>query len=113
MYDLKLGKMLTSSHCAVVVLCALAAYVGITVMNHGEIIAQDTSTSITCNGLEPCEKTECVDGNCETTATNSSNISSRTGGGGVGGSESDESGSDTHKSIADLIKERLRMRGGD
>jgi hypothetical protein len=36
--------------------------------------AEDKSTSISCDGVGMCEKTECVDGVCDTSPTNSSNI---------------------------------------
>ena len=85
-----------------IVLCILAVYVGITTMGQDEILAQDKSTSITCTGAGPCEKTECINGNCETKVTNSSNISSTKG--------SDDKNSETQESIADSLKERMRMR---
>jgi hypothetical protein len=85
-----------------VVLCTLAISMGITITGQDEILAQDKSTSITCTDAGPCEKTECVNGNCETIATNSSNISSTNG--------SEDKDSDTQESIADSLKERLSMR---
>lgn len=54
----------------------LTASFAMTVIGLGEVLAEDKSTSITCSGLGPCEKTECVNGDCETTITNSSNITS-------------------------------------
>jgi hypothetical protein len=36
--------------------------------------AEDKSTSISCDGVGMCEKTECVDGSCNTSPTNSSSI---------------------------------------
>ena len=66
-----------------------------------DIFAQDKSTSITCTGVGPCEKTECVNGDCETTATNSSNISTTQG--------PDDKNSDMRESI---LAERLRLRDG-
>ena len=85
-----------------VVLCTLAISMGITIMGQDVILAEDKSTLITCTGAGPCEKTECVNGNCETIATNSSNISSTSG--------SDDKDSDTQESIADSLKQRLSMR---
>jgi hypothetical protein len=85
-----------------VVLYTLSISLGITITGQDEILAQDKSTSITCTGAVSCEKTECVNGNCETIATNSSNISSTSG--------SVDKDSDTQESIADSLKERLSMR---
>jgi hypothetical protein len=82
-------------------LCVLAMYAVITVSECGVVIAQDKSTSINCTDIESCEKTECINGDCETTVTNSSNISSST----VANDNSDR-----RESIADHIEERLRLR---
>jgi hypothetical protein len=38
------------------------------------VYAEDKSTSISCDGVGMCEKTECVDGSCNTSPTNSSSI---------------------------------------
>jgi hypothetical protein len=54
----------------------LSASFAMTAIGLGEVLAVDKSTSITCSGPGPCEKTECVNGDCETTITNSSNITS-------------------------------------
>jgi hypothetical protein len=85
-------------------LCILVVYVGISTFSQSDALAEDKSTSITCTGVGSCEKTECVNGNCETTATNSSNISSS-----QGTAENKESNKD--KSVADSLKERLSLRG--
>lgn len=84
-----------------IALCLLAIYVGTTVIGHDVTLAQDKSTSITCTGVGPCEKTECVNGDCETTATNSSNISS------TNGSDDKDSERDTRRSN---IEDRLSQR---
>jgi hypothetical protein len=70
-----------------------------------EIVAQDKSTSITCYIGSDCEKTECTDDVCETTTTNSSNISSSSG-----PSNNVENDADPRDSIADSIEDRLNMR---
>ncbi|HZD35584.1 MAG TPA: hypothetical protein VE130_10295 [Nitrososphaeraceae archaeon] len=72
-----------------------------TVTGFIDTFAQDKSTSITCTGVGPCEKTECVNGDCETKSTNSSNISTTQG--------PDDKNSDMRESI---IAERLRLRDG-
>jgi len=102
MYKLEPKRTTTTTNNVAIVLCILAMYVGITTMGQDEILAQDKSTSITCTGEGPCEKTECINGNCETIATNSSNISSTNG--------SDDNDSETQESIADSLKDRMRMR---
>ena len=101
MYKLE-PKRTTTTNDFAIVLCILAIYVGITTMGQEEILAEDKSTSITCTGAGPCEKTECINGNCETIASNSSNISSTNG--------SDDKDSETQESIADSFKDRMRMR---
>jgi hypothetical protein len=102
MYKLEPKRTTTTTNNVAIVLCILAMYVGITTMGQDEILAQDKSTSITCTGEGPCEKTECINGNCETIATNSSNISSTNGSG--------DNDSETQESIADSLKDRMRMR---
>jgi hypothetical protein len=101
MYKLEPKKITTINEVAIV-LCILTIYVGITTIGQEEILAEDKSTSITCTGAGPCEKTECINGNCETIASNSSNISSTNG--------SDDKDSKTEESIADSLKDRMRMR---
>ncbi|MGH9912492.1 MAG: hypothetical protein ACRD4W_08625, partial [Nitrososphaeraceae archaeon] len=59
-----------------ITLCLLATYLAATEVGLKDTLAEDKSTSITCTGSGPCEKTECINGDCETTATNSSNITS-------------------------------------
>ena len=97
-------------------LCLLAAFVGITTIGHNVTFAEDRSTSITCTGVGPCEKTDCINGDCQTTTTNSSNIStiheprSNTGSnhGSNDGSGSSEKNKDPRNSI---IEDRLKMLG--
>ena len=113
MYKLEPKRTTTTTNDVAIVLCILAIYVGITTMGQEEILAEDKSTSITCTGLGPCEKSECVDGECETVTTNSSNISIPIESD-VKGLDKDESvtdkDSDTHKSVADLLRDRLSMQ---
>jgi hypothetical protein len=87
-----------------IALCLLATYSGITAIGLNDTFAEDKSTSITCTGVGPCEKTECINGDCQTTATNSSNITSEHGSGRDDGSGKDQ---DTRRSI---IEDRLSMR---
>jgi len=101
MYKLE-PKRTTAINGVAIVLCILVIYVGITTMGQEEILAEDKSTSITCTGAGPCEKTECINGNCETIASNSSNISSTNG--------SDDKDSETQESIAESLKDRMKMR---
>jgi hypothetical protein len=96
-------------------LCILMLYMSTTVVVHKDTLAQDKSTSITCNGSLPCEKTECIDGDCKTTISNSSQISTTQGSGSESnGTESDTAGesesSDTDNTIRDTIKERMSLR---
>ena len=42
--------------------------------NLNTVQAEDKSTSISCDGVGMCEKTECIDGICDTNPTNSSKI---------------------------------------
>ncbi|HZD35808.1 MAG TPA: hypothetical protein VE130_11450 [Nitrososphaeraceae archaeon] len=72
-----------------------------TAITLNEVKAEDKSTSITCSGAGPCEKTECIDGDCETTITNSSNITSIERSSDYLGNEED-----TRRS---LIEERLSL----
>lgn len=103
MYDIELKRTTPATRGITTVLCILAIYIGILMVGQNEILAQDKSTSITCTGAGPCEKTECINGDCETISTNSSNVSSTTG---SDGKESENK----HDSIADLLRERLNMR---
>jgi hypothetical protein len=102
MHNFKPRRKTVATNCLAIASCILAAYIGITIMGQDEIFAQDKSTTITCTDAGPCEKTECVNGNCESTATNSSNISSTIG--------SDEKGSDEQKPTGDPREDRLSMR---
>jgi hypothetical protein len=100
MYDSEPRRIATASRCLVIVLGVIGIAVGIT--GQADIYAQDKSTSITCTGAGPCEKTECINGDCETISTNSSNISST--------NASDEKDPDNQESIADSLRERLSLR---
>ncbi len=102
MYNFKPRTKTVATSCLAIASCILTAYIGITMMVQDEIFAQDKSTTITCTDSGPCEKTECVNGNCESTATNSSNISSTIG--------SDEKDSESQKLIGDPREDRLSMR---
>lgn len=90
-----------------IAICILGVFIGIaTIGGQNQVLAEDKSTSITCTGVGSCEKTECVNGVCETTPTNSSNISTS-----QGSSLSGDKESDTGKSAADSLRERLSLRG--
>lgn len=102
MYDSEPRTIATAPRCIVIVLSVIAIAVGITITGQTDTHAQDKSTSITCTGAGPCEKTECINGDCETVATNSSNISST--------SASDGKDSDNKESIVDSLRERLSLR---
>jgi hypothetical protein len=102
MYDSEPRRIATASRCVVIVLGIIGIAVGTTITGQADIYAQDKSTSITCTGAGPCEKTECINGDCETIATNSSNISST--------NASDEKDPDNQESIADSLRERLSLR---
>jgi hypothetical protein len=103
MYNFKPRRKTVATSYLAIASCILALYFGVTPMGQDEIFAQDKSTTITCNFGGPCEKIECVNGDCESTATNSSNISSTIG-------SSDEKESETQKRTADPRQERLNMR---
>lgn len=102
MYNKEPLRVLRNARNAVIALSILAIFTGLTFISQTEIFAQDKSTSITCTGAGPCEKTECVNGQCETIATNSSNISSTSG--------SEEEKSDKETTIGDSLRERLSLR---
>ena len=85
-----------------IAICSLILYTGTTLIVQEDIFAQDKSTSITCNNNQPCEKTVCIDGDCDTTISNSSQISST--------QESDTTDNDTNKSIINSIEERMSIR---
>jgi hypothetical protein len=85
-----------------IAICLLILYTGTTLIVQEDIFAQDKSTSITCNNNQPCEKTACIDGDCDTTISNSSQISST--------QESDTTDNDTKKSIINSIDERMSIR---
>ena len=75
-----------------------------------DALAQDKSTAITCNDSLPCEKTVCIDGDCEITVSNSSQISP-TQESNATDSDDNEDGSDvTKNSIRDTIAERMSLR---
>ena len=66
--------------------------------------------AITCNDSLPCEKTVCIDGDCEITVSNSSQISP-TQESNATDSDDNEDGSDvTKNSIRDTIAERMSLR---
>jgi hypothetical protein len=102
MYDSEPRRIATGPRFVVIVLGVIAIAVGITITGQTDTHAQDKSTSITCTGAGPCEKTECINGDCETVATNSSNISSTTA--------SDDKDSDNKETIVDSLRERLSLR---
>lgn len=88
----------------VISLCILTLYMGsMMTIDQNVVNAKQKSNSITCDGPGPCKKTECVNGVCETTTTNSSEISSSFE------SHDNETtpDSDREKLITDLVKDRL------
>jgi hypothetical protein len=114
MYNVvSIRTMSTTSSISIVLYIFAIWTVAASVLSQGDILAQDKSTSVTCTGVGACEKTECVDGECETVITNSSNISSPTESD-IKGSDKDklvtDEDSDTHKSVADLLRDRLSMQ---
>ena len=75
-----------------ITLCLLAIYLATTAVDLRDTVAEDKSTSITCTGS----------GTCDTTATNSSNITS------IHGSDNnDGKDKDTRRSI---LEERVGQR---
>jgi hypothetical protein len=66
------GKMI-----AIIFACVFTIQVGVMMMpltNLNTVQAEDKSTSISCDGVGMCEKTECVDEMCNSSPTNSSKI---------------------------------------
>ena len=62
---------------AIIFACVLTVQIGIMMMpltNPNAVQAEDKSTSISCDGVGMCEKTQCVDEVCDTSPTNSSSI---------------------------------------
>jgi hypothetical protein len=108
MYNLEPRRKSAAIRSVAPFLCILVMYIGITTAGQNEVIAQDKSTTITCTSDRPCEKTECINGECETTATNSSNISSTTGG--TTATENKEKPESDRNSFADSLRERLSIR---
>jgi hypothetical protein len=103
MYNIVPRRTTVTTKGVAIVLYISAIYMAVNMIGQGDIFAQDKSTSITCTGAGPCEKTECVNGDCDTITTNSSNISSTNG--------SDKKELNSEKSMADSLKDRLNMRG--
>lgn len=88
--------------------CLLALYMSTTLVAQKDALAQDKSSSIICNDSLPCEKTVCIDGDCETTVSNSSQISTIQE---SNATDDDDDGSDeTKNSIRDTIGERMSLR---
>ena len=83
-----------------ITLCLLAIYLATTAVDLKDTLADDKSTSITCTGSGPCEKTECINGDCDTTATNSSNITS------IHGRENND-GKDNNNPRRSILEEKL------
>jgi hypothetical protein len=75
-YDIVSNRLRIAKGGTVMLCLLLTASFALTAIGLSEVLAEDKSTSITCSGPGPCEKTECVNGDCETTITNSSNITS-------------------------------------
>lgn len=113
MYKLVSIRTMSTTSSISIVLYIFAIWMAANAPSQSDVLAQDKSTSVTCTGVGPCEKTECVDGECETVSTNSSSISAPTESD-VKGSEKDKSvtdkDSDTRNSVADLLRDRLSMQ---
>jgi hypothetical protein len=100
------NKTTISTTKIVISLCTLTLFVGPMMMIIQNVVnAKDTSTMVTCDGPESCIKTECINGDCETTTTNSSDTSSSF----VSHDNEKTPGSHIEKSVTDLIKDRLNI----
>jgi hypothetical protein len=99
--------------------CIIAMYfiwISSTIQND-DLNAVDKSTTISCGDLRSCEKTVCIDGECTTTKTNSSDVldidapQSAKVPEDMSVPEDDEDiiDSDNSYSIEDLIEDRLSM----
>ena len=88
----------------------LTIYIGLT-FEQTDILAEDKSTSINCNDGRNCERTECVDGNCETIKTNSTNISlpSVSSDKVIEGRESSDKVIEGRESVGNMIKDKLNL----
>jgi hypothetical protein len=60
----------------VISLCILTLFVGSMMTNLIVVDAKNNRTTPKCDGPESCKKTECINGDCEITITNSSDVSS-------------------------------------
>jgi len=85
---------------------------GTTVIVQKDALAQDKSTSTTCNDSLPCEKTLCIDGDCETAPSNSSQISpiQESNATDNDDDEGDDESDDKMNSIRDKNAERTSLR---
>ena len=105
MYNIALNTTRIANRGISTTLCllVLATYLAMTTNGLSDALAEDRSTSINCSGQGPCEKTECVDGDCETTLTNSSNITS------ISGSNQVDYSGDKEDLRRSLVEERLSL----
>ena len=89
----------------------LTIYIGLSTFGQTDILAEDKSTSINCNDGRNCERTECVDGNCETIKTNSTNISlpSVSSDKVIEGRESSDKVIEGRESVGNMIKDKLNL----
>jgi hypothetical protein len=93
----------------VISLCILTVYIETLMINQDVANGQDKSTSITCDDPGLCEKKECVNGDCETTTTNSSDTIDMSSS--LNSNDDDNTpGVDTENSVTDSIEERIDMR---
>jgi hypothetical protein len=69
-------KMFFEKMIVITLACDFTVKIGIMLplTNPITVQAEDMSTSISCDGVGMCKKTECVAGVCDTSPTNSSNI---------------------------------------
>jgi hypothetical protein len=91
----------------VISLCILTLFVGSMMTNFNVVDAKNKRTTLKCDGPESCNKTECINGDCEITITNSSDISSSFG------TQDTEKISYAHIEtlITKLIEDRMSMNG--
>ena len=89
----------------------LTIYIGLSTFGQTDILAEDKSTSINCNDGRNCERTECVDGNCETIKTNSTNISlpSVSSDKVIEGRDSSDKVIEGRESVGNMIKDKLNL----
>jgi hypothetical protein len=102
---------IVSKKISILFACVLTLYVGATTLTVPNTAnAEDKSTTISCDGVGDCEKTECVNSVCNTSPTNSSSIEDSQKAP-SGAAEKDSGGKDNPRDIAsDAAKHRLDIR---